>query len=192
MLSDPESTAGKGRATIDEQRNFLIELSLSFYTICSDAIEDRYFHDFFQNDKDSEKFLWANLMNLHVEFPNKFYQNRAPWDEKTTNYIGVGCCDSYKTKNQAITEAYEDIKRTRGREVGNFSFLSLVLLTVSPTHFSNKELTGDLSCPVFQIPSQWKGSSKIIAILGEILHETILQMLGTPLIDSSCLSYSSW
>lgn len=67
MLSDPKSTAGKGRATIDEQRNFLIELILSFYTICSDAIEGRYFHDFFQNDKDSEKLLRANLMNLHVE-----------------------------------------------------------------------------------------------------------------------------
>ena len=115
---------GDGRATPSEQRAFLIELSQSFQTICRDGIRGDYDHAFFQDDKDYEKRLCAVLMNMHFAFAEELRIDGARWIVTETKDKNN---EKSRTREEAVREACELLKRSRGREVCHNSLLSSTL-----------------------------------------------------------------
>ena len=116
---------GVGRATTDQQRAFLIELSQSFQTICRDAIRGDYDHSFFQDDTESEKRLCAVLMNMHFSFAEGLRTDGAKWivtDSKDNSN------EKSRTREEAVKDACELLKRSRGREVCHESLFQNVCL----------------------------------------------------------------
>ena len=79
---------GCSRATILEQKTFLIELSQSFQSICRAAVRGDYDHTFFRIDENPERRLCANLMNKHFEFAENLRTRGAL-------YKIVGHCEWY-------------------------------------------------------------------------------------------------
>jgi GTP-binding protein EngB required for normal cell division len=122
---------GPGRTTAWEQRNYLIELSQSFYTICRDAIGGHYDHEFFREDLDESRRLCANLMNKHFEFAKTLRKKGASW--KISDKAGDDDDDTgdesddeaFRTREEAIKEACKVLKYSRGPEViQNLSLVS--------------------------------------------------------------------
>jgi GTP-binding protein EngB required for normal cell division len=104
---------GPSRATVEEQRAFLIELSQSFQKICRDAIRGDYDHTFFRSDLKPERRLCANLMNKHFEFADDLHRNGSFWNIEDTKGTEVNS----RTREEAIQEACKLLKYSRGREV---------------------------------------------------------------------------
>jgi len=110
---------GPSRATEQERRIFLAELSQSFQIICRDAVRGDYEHAFFQDDKTGEKRLCATIMNMHFVFAEVLRADGARW--KITGKAGSENC---RTREEAIKEACMLLKSSRGREVPNQSCTS--------------------------------------------------------------------
>jgi GTPase SAR1 family protein len=113
---------GPNRATIDEQRPFLIQLSQSFQTICQAAARGDYDHEFFQSDQNTERRLCANLMNKHFEFAEDLQNKGSLW-----NIVEAKANDEVRsrTREEAIKDAQKLLKRSRGREVTYTPFRTL-------------------------------------------------------------------
>jgi hypothetical protein len=121
---------GPSRSTLSEQRNYLIQISESFKAICTYAIGGHYDHGFFEEDPDQSKCLYANLYTKHVEFAKTLQDVGASWQinddysngEYRLNEINLN--GTYRTRKQAIKEAYKLLKDKRGTEVLMKSHLS--------------------------------------------------------------------
>lgn len=125
---------GPSRASIDDQRAFLIQLSQSFQTICQAAVRGDYDNDFFRCDElrgfqlfatdvSSEKRLCANLMNKHFGFAENLRAQGCEWaikerkpGEKPPSGFSFGMSKT-RTREEAIASACKLLKRGRGREV---------------------------------------------------------------------------
>jgi hypothetical protein len=105
---------GPSRVHIDEQREFLIQLSQSFQMICHAAVRGDYDHPFFQCDENTERRLCADLMNKHRDFAGSLQSEGSFWNIVKTK---VDDNDRSRTREEAIMAARKLLMRSRGREV---------------------------------------------------------------------------
>lgn len=116
---------GPGRQKLEEQKDFLIDLSDKFQQICRSAVRGDYDHEFFRNDPDGEKRLCANVMKQHSEFANKLRAEGAKWnivdeegggvDERAQE--GLPTQRRNRTRKDAVQEVIEMLKDNCGWEV---------------------------------------------------------------------------
>jgi GTPase SAR1 family protein len=99
---------GPSRASVEEQRAFLIELSQAFSIICRDGVRGDYDQEFFRSEENAERRFCANLMNAHIEFADRLRKDGARWK--------IGDRNS-STRKEAIERATRLLKSSRGREV---------------------------------------------------------------------------
>ncbi len=59
------------RITLDDQKNFLVDLSDDFQKLCDAAIKDDYEHDFFADRSLFDRRLSAMIVNLKRDFEEK-------------------------------------------------------------------------------------------------------------------------
>ncbi len=62
---------GPARITLDDQKNFLVDLSDDFQKLCDAAIKDDYEHDFFADRSLFDRRLSAMIVNLRRNFEEK-------------------------------------------------------------------------------------------------------------------------
>lgn len=113
---EAQTKLGPSRASVEEQRSFLLTVSESFHRICGDAVRGHYEDGFFQVDTNPERRLWANVMNKHLEFADEIRKYGKTWTIVDEGWLGVGF-GKYRTRQEAIQEACKLLKNSRGREV---------------------------------------------------------------------------
>ena len=112
---------GPARITLDEQKDFLVDLSDDFQKLCEAAIKGDYEHDFFADRSLIERRLSAMIANMGMDFEEEIRTEGAQWKiVESTN--GKKNC---RTRAQAIKEVRKLLRMSRGREVGT-SYLTLM------------------------------------------------------------------
>ena len=108
---------GTGRATLQEQRNFLITVSEEFHSICRDAIRGDYHHAFFKVDSSPERRLCADVRNQYFKFAKTLREDGARWKITEDEQNLFGLSPGTRTRKQAINEVCKLLERSRGPEV---------------------------------------------------------------------------
>jgi len=65
------------RITLDDQKNFLVDLSDDFQKICEAAIKDDYEHDFFADRSLFDRRLSAMIVNMRMNFKEEIRTEEA-------------------------------------------------------------------------------------------------------------------
>ena len=109
------------RTILDEQKDFLVDLSDDFQKLCEAAIKDDYEHDFFADRSLIERRLSAMIGNMKMDFEKEIRTEEAQWKiVESTN--GKKNC---RTRAQAVKKVRKLLRMSRGREVGT-SYLTLM------------------------------------------------------------------
>ena len=69
-----------------------------------------YEHEFFRDDANPERRLCAIVMNMHFSFANNLRKDGASWLVDGENVDSI----KYRTREQAIKEACDLLKKSRG------------------------------------------------------------------------------
>ncbi len=112
---------GPARLSLDEQKEFLVDLSGDFQSLCDAAIKGDYEQDFFADSSQFNRRLSAMVANRGVEFEEDIRTDGAEWKI-------VDCVSKKKnhlTRAEAVEQVRRLLKKSRGREVGTHSFLLL-------------------------------------------------------------------
>lgn len=123
---------GPGRTTVQEQKNFLIDLSDKFQQICRSAVRGDYDHPFLRDDPNGEKRLCAYVMEKHVLFAEDIRKNGSKWkvvEERTPERQRD---PRVRTRDEAILEVRNVLKANRGCEVWNHSLRLYCLFARAP------------------------------------------------------------
>ena len=104
---------GPVRVTIDDQKNFLINVSDDFQSLCAAATKGDYDHPFFANQSLSDRRLSAMIANRGIEFEEEIREDGAQWQITEVASRKKGC----RTRAQAVEEVRKLLKKSRGREV---------------------------------------------------------------------------
>lgn len=106
---------GPTRITLDDQKNFLIDLSDDFQRLCEAAVKGDYEHDFFSDRSLEDRRLAAKIANLGMDFEEDIRMDGTQWKiverATTTN-------ERNRTRVQAIKDVRRLLRMSRGREVG--------------------------------------------------------------------------
>lgn len=105
---------GPARMTFDDQKQFLLDLSDDFQTICDSAIKGDFEHSFFADRSLTSRRLSAVIANMGIDFEKKIRTEGAQW--KIVEQAGSR--KRSLTRAQAIEEVRKLLKISRGREVG--------------------------------------------------------------------------
>jgi len=122
---------GPARVTLDEQKNFLVDLSDDFQTLCDAATKGDYEHNFFV-DQSPGRRLSAMITNQGIEFEEEIRTEGAKWKivDKASKR------KAHRTRAEAVEAVRELLKKSRGREVrtrpDNNSIYSLYPLAAGP------------------------------------------------------------
>ncbi len=101
------------RITLDDQKNFLVDLSDDFQKICEAAIKDDYEHDFFADRSLFDRRLSAMIVNMRMNFKEEIRTEEAQWKIVKNASRKKRC----RTRAQAIKEVRKLLRMSRGREV---------------------------------------------------------------------------
>jgi hypothetical protein len=104
---------GPARITLDDQKNFLVDLSDDFQKLCDAAIKGDYEHDFFADRSLFDRRLSAMIANLGMDFEEKIRTKGTRWEIVQSASRKKGC----RTRGQAIEEVRKLLRMSRGREV---------------------------------------------------------------------------
>jgi len=104
---------GPARAGLDEQKNFLVDLSDNFQSLCDAATKGDYEHPFFAKQSQFDRRLAAMIANRGVEFEEEIRMDGAQW--KIVE--GASKRTSHRTRTEAVEEVCELLKKSRGREL---------------------------------------------------------------------------
>lgn len=105
---------GPARLTLDDQKDFLVDLSDDFQKLCEAAIKGDYEHEFFANRSLYDRRLSARIANMGTDFEEKIRTEGKQWkivEKVSRNRL-------YRTRAQAIGEVHKLLRNSRGREVG--------------------------------------------------------------------------
>ncbi|MCJ1465027.1 hypothetical protein MMC07_003642 [Pseudocyphellaria aurata] len=107
---------GPARATIEEQRKLLIDLSEEFQNLCRDAINGPYDNPFFGDvltAAGKEKRLRAVVRNMQIDFAEIIRTQGSKWD------IVEQCSSNerHRTREEAVAEILNLLKHSRGKEL---------------------------------------------------------------------------
>ncbi|KKZ60044.1 hypothetical protein EMCG_05226 [[Emmonsia] crescens] len=118
---------GDNRATIDEQRQFLLKLSQSFERLCKSAVGGDYGSSFFGDplvEAEYQKRLRGVVQNLNLDFAKSM---RTSGHRRIIHARGENLTESAEDqiimrRNQAIKWVRQILERSRGRELpGSFN-----------------------------------------------------------------------
>ena len=127
---------GNRRATPEECKGYLTQLSLDFYEVCKAAVDGHYEHVYFNDHVDEEfsvdspatvRRLRAVIQHMNAKFNNKLritghkYHFTADGATKSNSEIDIEN-PIPKSKSEAMIWVGQALTRTRGRELeGNFN-----------------------------------------------------------------------
>jgi len=103
---------GPARVTLDDQKNFLVDLSDDFQSLCDAATKGDYEHKFFV-DQSPDRCLPAMIANRGTEFEEEIRTKGAKW--KIVDRVSKR--KAHRTRAEAVKAVRELLKRSRGREV---------------------------------------------------------------------------
>lgn len=106
---------GPARITPDDQKNFLIDLSDDFQSLCDAATKGDYEHRFFADQSLFDRRLSAMVANRGVEFEEEIRTEGAQW--KIVEGLSRKKHHHTRTRAEAIEEVCKLLKKSRGREV---------------------------------------------------------------------------
>lgn len=107
---------GPARATIEEQRKLLIDLSEEFQNLSRDAINGPYDDPFFGDvltAAGKEKRLRAVVRNLQIDFAEIIRKQGSKWEiveQHSSN-------ERHRTREEAVAEILNLLKHSRGKEL---------------------------------------------------------------------------
>ncbi len=101
------------RITLDDQKNFLVDLSDDFQKLCDAAIKGDYEHDFFADQSLFDRRLSAMIVNLKRDFEEKIRTKETRWKIVQSASRKKDC----RTRGQAIEEVRKLLRMSREREV---------------------------------------------------------------------------
>ncbi len=104
---------GPARITLDDQKDFLVDLSDDFQKICEAAIKGDYEHDFFADRSLFDRRLSAMIANMGMDFKEEIRTEGAQWKIVENASRKERC----RTWAQAIKEVRKLLRMSRGREV---------------------------------------------------------------------------
>ena len=104
---------GPARITLDDQKNFLVDLSDDFQKLCDAAIKGDYEHDFFADRSLFDRRLSAMIANMGMDFKEEIRTEGAQWKIVENASRKERC----RTRAQAIEEVRKLLRMSRGREV---------------------------------------------------------------------------
>lgn len=104
---------GPARVTLDDQKNFLLDLSDDFQSLCDAASRGDYEHKFFADQSLSDRRLSAMVANRGIEFEEEIRTEGAKW--KVVE--GTSKRRNQRTRAEAVEEVRKLLKKSRGREV---------------------------------------------------------------------------
>ena len=117
---------GEPRATVDEQRLYLLHISQSFQSLAKAAVDGTYNDPFFEDAKSTpgyQKRIRAVIQNLNLDFAEHIARRghrREVTDSKNTSHIPKGVTPI--TRDEFIEHIQYLMRRTRGRELpGTFN-----------------------------------------------------------------------
>lgn len=116
---------GPARISLDDQKNFLIDLSDDFQKLCEAAIKGDYEHDFFADRSLSDRRLSAMITNMGMGFEEGIRTEGSQWKIVERASRKPYC----RTQAQAVEEVRNLLRMSRGREVG------------TPFHFGQDQCT---------------------------------------------------
>jgi GTPase SAR1 family protein len=117
---------GEPRATLAEQRLYLLHISQSFQSLVKAAVDGTYNDPFFENAKTEvgyQKRIRAVVQNLSLGFTEKMTRQghyHEITDSKSTSRVGRGVLPI--TRDEFLDQVKDLMQRTRGRELpGTFN-----------------------------------------------------------------------
>ncbi|MCJ1323323.1 hypothetical protein MMC15_008679 [Xylographa vitiligo] len=117
---------GEPRATVDEQRLYLLHISQSFQSLAKAAVDGTYNDPFFGDAKSTpgyQKRIRAVIQNLNLDFAEQIARRghrREVTDSKNTGHIPRGVTPI--TRDEFIEHIQHLMRRTKGRELpGTFN-----------------------------------------------------------------------
>ncbi|KAH8678563.1 P-loop containing nucleoside triphosphate hydrolase protein [Tricladium varicosporioides] len=104
---------GPARVTLDDQKNFLVDLSDDFQSLCAAAAKGDYEHKFFADQSQFDRRLAAMIANRGMDFEEQIRTEGAQW--KIVE--GRSKRKSHRTRAEAVEDVLELLKKSRGREL---------------------------------------------------------------------------
>lgn len=107
------------RATIEEQRSVLLNLSERFQNICRDAITGPYDHSFFGDALTAdgkEKRLRAVVRNMQIDFAKIIRTQGSQWEIVESSEKSLEN-KRHRTRDEVVAQILELLKHSRGREL---------------------------------------------------------------------------
>ena len=101
------------RIILDDQKNFLVDLSDDFQKICETAIKDDYEHDFFADRSLFDRRFSAMIVNTKMNFKEEIRTEEAQWKIVKNASRKERC----RTWAQTIKEVRKLLRMSREREV---------------------------------------------------------------------------
>lgn len=175
---------GPARATIEEQRTLLLDLSEAFQSLCRDAIKGPYDDPFFGDGLTAagkEKRLRAVVRNMQMEFANIIETEGSQWEIVEEPSSDERC----RTRKEAVAQILELLKHSRGRELPGLP--NPLLVTEIFREYSNPWS----HLARHHIQQVWKAVKilleKVLEYLAEpVLGDALLRVWLDPLMDE-CL-----
>lgn len=113
---------GKSRLTLEEQREYLLEISEDFEKLCTDAIGGPYDDPFFGDGVTAEGYetrLRAVVRNMQIEFAEEIRTDGQQWKilDSSSEEKSSPEDNRYRTRAQAIDSILMLVKRSRCKEL---------------------------------------------------------------------------
>lgn len=113
---------GKSRLTLEEQREYLLEISEDFEKLCTDAIGGPYDDPFFGDGVTAEGYetrLRAVVRNMQIEFAEEIRTDGQQWKilDSSSEEKSSPEDNRYRTRAQAIDSTLMLVKRSRCKEL---------------------------------------------------------------------------
>lgn len=113
---------GKSRLTLEEQREYLLEISEDFEKLCTDAIGGPYDDPFFGDGVTAEGYetrLRAVVRNMQIEFADEIRTDGQQWKilDPSSKEKSSPEDSRYRTRAQAIDNILVLVKRSRCKEL---------------------------------------------------------------------------
>lgn len=108
---------GPSRATPDDQRDYLVELSTKIQHLCVNAINGSYDDSFFQGEGSEHRRLCAIIASRNLKFAADLEGNGMQWKIVTDGEKRLFSYLNDRTRSEAINLCRDLLVKTRGPEV---------------------------------------------------------------------------
>lgn len=163
---------GPARATIEEQRTLLLDLSENFQNLCRDAIKGPYDDPFFGDILTAvgkQKRLRAVVRNMQIDFAETIRTEGSQWKIVEKPSSDERC----RTRAEAVAHILDLLKHSRGRELPGL-----------PNPLLVTEVFREYSNPWSQLA---RAHIQQVYLAVKILLEKILEYLAEPVLSDALL-----